>query len=166
VRFDDIECVDVAIDGIDQVADGRLIKWGGAAHTREKIVASAAIGPSSSSRRTSLWSAWPPVPLVLHESGIRRDISHRWPLRPGTSPPRPAKSRRGVIADFFEPIHDPVALAASVDTIPGIVEHGLFPPPLVSDVIVGSNGRAEHLPASSGWCRGRWHHHLKVFRVR
>jgi ribose 5-phosphate isomerase A len=33
---------DIAIDGADQVADGQLIKGGGAAHTREKLVDAAA----------------------------------------------------------------------------------------------------------------------------
>ncbi|HEY7106016.1 MAG TPA: ribose-5-phosphate isomerase A, partial [Acidimicrobiia bacterium] len=41
--FDRVDRLDVAIDGTDQVSpDGWLVKGGGAAHTREKIVAAAA----------------------------------------------------------------------------------------------------------------------------
>ncbi len=39
--FDSLERLDIAIDGADQIApDGWLVKGGGAAHTREKIVRS------------------------------------------------------------------------------------------------------------------------------
>ena len=41
--FDALERLDLAVDGADQVApDGWLVKGGGAAHTREKVVAAAA----------------------------------------------------------------------------------------------------------------------------
>ena len=41
--FDALDRLDIAIDGADQIApDGWLVKGGGAAHTREKIVAAAA----------------------------------------------------------------------------------------------------------------------------
>src|SRR5437773_267719 len=41
--FETLDRLDIAIDGADQIAPGRwLVKGGGAAHTREKIVAAAA----------------------------------------------------------------------------------------------------------------------------
>ena len=41
--FSEVDRFDIAIDGADQIApDGWLIKGGGAAHTREKVVANAA----------------------------------------------------------------------------------------------------------------------------
>ncbi|MHB1213116.1 MAG: ribose 5-phosphate isomerase A, partial [Candidatus Nanopelagicales bacterium] len=41
--FDDVTALDLAIDGADQVSpDWWLVKGGGAAHTREKLVAAAA----------------------------------------------------------------------------------------------------------------------------
>src|SRR5258705_12295801 len=41
--FDSLDRLDIAIDGADQIApDGWLIKGGGGAHTREKVVAAAA----------------------------------------------------------------------------------------------------------------------------
>ena len=41
--FDGLDRLDIAIDGADQIApDGWLVKGGGGAHTREKIVAAAA----------------------------------------------------------------------------------------------------------------------------
>jgi ribose 5-phosphate isomerase A len=42
-----------------------------------------------------------------------------------------------VIADYRGGIGDPTAFAAWIASEPGVVEHGLFPPRLVSDVIVG-----------------------------
>jgi ribose 5-phosphate isomerase A len=42
-----------------------------------------------------------------------------------------------VIADYLGEVGDPRALAARLSAEPGVVEHGLFPPELVSDVIVG-----------------------------
>jgi ribose 5-phosphate isomerase A len=42
-----------------------------------------------------------------------------------------------VIADYGGPVEDPLALAAWLAATPGVVDHGLFPPSLVSDVLVG-----------------------------
>jgi ribose 5-phosphate isomerase A len=54
-------------------------------------------------------------------------------VRPG-APPSPDG---GVIADVRADLTDPAALAARLSATPGVVEHGLFPPELVADVIVG-----------------------------
>jgi ribose 5-phosphate isomerase A len=42
----------------------------------------------------------------------------------------------GVIADYAGELDDPAALAAQLSATPGVVEHGLFPPALVADVLV------------------------------
>ena len=39
-------------------------------------------------------------------------------------------------ADYLGDVRDPAELAARLDGTAGLVEHGLFPPGLVSDVIV------------------------------
>ena len=44
----------------------------------------------------------------------------------------------GVIADYRGEIGDPAALAARLETDPGISSHGLFPPGMVSEVLVGA----------------------------
>jgi ribose 5-phosphate isomerase A len=51
----------------------------------------------------------------------------------------------GLIADYRGPVGDPAELAGRLSAIPGVVEHGLFPPELVSEVLVGRAGSVERL---------------------
>ena len=135
--FTSLERLDIAIDGADQVDDaGWLVKGGGAAHTREKIVAAAAarfVVIVSADKMVDRVS--PPIPLELMAFGLpatlRRLDGVR--IRPGT-PPSPDG---GVIADWVEPFDDPAALAAYLSSTPGVVDHGLFPPEMVSQVVRG-----------------------------
>jgi ribose 5-phosphate isomerase A len=139
---DALERLDIAIDGADQIApDRRLVKGGGGAHTREKIVAAAAerfVVIADSSKVVERIEA--PIPLELHAFGIASFLS--WAadslgevaIRDG-APPSPDG---GVIADFLGAVGDPELLAARLEAQPGVVDHGLFPPELVSDVIVGA----------------------------
>ena len=135
--FTSLERLDIAIDGADQVDDaGWLVKGGGAAHTREKIVAAAAerfVVIVSADKLVDRVS--PPIPLELMAFGLpatlRRLDGVR--IRPGT-PPSPDG---GVIADWVEPFDDPAALAAYLSSTPGVVDHGLFPPEMVSQVVRG-----------------------------
>jgi ribose 5-phosphate isomerase A len=55
----------------------------------------------------------------------------------------------GVLADYVGPVGDPGALAAR-SRRPGVVDHGLFGPELVSDVLVGRGGAAQALELSPG----------------
>src|SRR5258708_39054201 len=70
--FDRLERLDLVIDGADQIApDGWLVKGGGAAHTREKIIAAAAdrfIVIASSDKPVDRLE--PPVPLELLAFGL------------------------------------------------------------------------------------------------
>lgn len=135
--FRSIERLDMAIDGADQVTPQRwLVKGGGGAHTREKIVAAAAdrfVVIVSTDKLVDRLS--PPVPLELLEFGLEatlRELAGAT-VRAAT----PASPDGGVIADWRAPVGDPAALAARLDSTPGVVAHGLFPPALVSDVVVG-----------------------------
>ena len=56
----------------------------------------------------------------------------------------PASPDGGLIADYLAPFDDPLALAARLDAVPGVVGHGIFPPALTSDVLVASGTRVEH----------------------
>src|SRR5215510_13324209 len=111
-EFSELERLDVAIDGTDQVTpDGWLIKGGGGAHLREKIVAAAAerfIVIADSSKPVDSLSA--PVPLELFAFGISSTLER---LGSAVSlrdvPPSPDD---GVIADYAGEIGDPAALAA------------------------------------------------------
>lgn len=143
--FDEIDRFDIAIDGADQVApDGWLVKGGGAAHTREKIVAAAAdrfVVVADSTKTVDAIHA--PVPLELLRYGLRatlREIGDT-ALREGT----PESPDGNVIADYTGEVGDPAQLAARLSAVPGLVEHGLFPPSLVSEVIVGRGDGVERL---------------------
>jgi ribose 5-phosphate isomerase A len=134
--FERLDRLDVAIDGADQIDPARwLVKGGGAAHTREKVVAAAAdrfLVIASSDKIVDAIA--PPVPLELLAFGAPATLRALGPAALRDVPPSPDG---GLIADWTGPVDDPAALAARLDAIPGVVEHGLFPPALVSDVLVG-----------------------------
>ena len=50
----------------------------------------------------------------------------------------------GVIADWLGEVKDPIVLAGRLSATPGIVNHGVFPPGLVADVIVARGDDIEH----------------------
>ena len=135
--------LDIAIDGADQVApDGWLIKGGGGAHTREKIVAAAAdrfVVIVSSNKVVDRLT--PPVPLELLEYGLPMTLRA---LAPTTVRDAPRSPDGGLIADFEGELGDPAALAARLSATPGVVDHGLFAPALVSDVLIAHGGAVEH----------------------
>jgi ribose 5-phosphate isomerase A len=144
VAFEGIRHLDLAIDGADQVApDGWLVKGGGGAHTREKIVAAAAARFSvivSSDKPVELLR--PPVPVEILAFGSDSILSAlpEAQLRPGA----PLSPDGGLIADWLGEFDDPAALSARLAGTPGLVGHGLFPPALVSDVFIGRPTGVEH----------------------
>ena len=50
-----------------------------------------------------------------------------------------------MLADYAAPFADPGELAAWLAAMPGVVDHGLFPPEMVSDVLVGRGTEAQAL---------------------
>jgi ribose 5-phosphate isomerase A len=134
--FEDIDRFDVAIDGADQIApDGWLVKGGGAAHTREKLVAAAAerfVVIADSSKTVAALHG--PIPLELLSFGLQATLRRIGPVSLRNVPASPDG---GVIADYQGPVDEPAALAGWLTSIPGVVEHGLFPPEMVSTVLVG-----------------------------
>jgi ribose 5-phosphate isomerase A len=141
--FDAVETLDVAIDGADQIAPGPwLVKGGGRAHTREKVVAAAAARfVVIASGEKVVERIGPPVPIELLAYGAAATL-HR--LRHAVVRPGPPSPDGGVIADWTRPVEDPGALAALLDAEPGVVAHGLFGPELVTDVVVARDGAVEH----------------------
>jgi ribose 5-phosphate isomerase A len=143
--FDALVGLDIAIDGADQIAPDRwLIKGGGGAHTREKIVAAASrrfVVIADSSKPTDELA--PPVPLELLEFGLSSTLKRlggMGDVRRRDAPPSPDG---GVIADYFGEVGDPAALAARLSAAPGVVDHGLFPGELVSEVLIGRGADVE-----------------------
>jgi len=137
--------LDIAIDGADQVApSGWLVKGGGAAHTREKAVAAAArrfVVIVSSDKLVERLT--PPVPLELLEFGLAATLRRIGSVELRDAPRSPDG---GVIADYTGPVDDPAALASRLSETTGVVEHGLFGPDLVSDLVVGRGDEAQHRP--------------------
>ena len=133
--LDDLGRLDIAIDGADQIApDGWLVKGGGAAHTREKIVAAAAdrfVVIASSEKLVD--QLRPPVPLELLVFGVAETLGALAPAQLRDVPPSPDGN---LIADYLGEVGDPAVLACRLSATPGVVEHGLFPPTLVHDVLV------------------------------
>jgi ribose 5-phosphate isomerase A len=134
--------VDLAVDGADQVTpDAWVVKGGGGAHTREKIVAAAA------DRFAVIVSAdklvgrvQPPVALELLSFGLAATVAELGEVRLRDAPQTPD---HGVLADWVGPVDDPAVLAARLAATPGVVEHGLFPPELVSEILIGRGESVE-----------------------
>jgi ribose 5-phosphate isomerase A len=144
----DLARIDLAIDGADQIApDGWLVKGGGGAHTREKILASAAdrfVVIADASKLVPALHG--PVPLELLAFGLPATLRH---LHPTTARDAPRSPDGGVIADYQGAFDDPAALAAWLDATPGVVAHGLFPPTLVSEALVARGDAVERLVFST-----------------
>jgi ribose 5-phosphate isomerase A len=142
--FDALDRLDLTIDGADQIDPaGWLVKGGGAAHTREKVVAAASdrfvvIGSSDK----LVEAIAPPVPLELLPFGVRATLRALGQAELRDVPPSPDG---GVIADYLGPVKDPADLAERLAAIPGVVEHGLFPPELVTEILVAREGRVERI---------------------
>ena len=51
----------------------------------------------------------------------------------------------GVIADYVGPVDEPRELAEQLAATPGVIEHGLFPPELVSEILVTRGGVVDRI---------------------
>ena len=145
VRFEGPDApvgLDLAVDGADQVASGGwIVKGGGGAHTREKLVAEAAdrfVVIVSSDKLVDRIAA--PIPLELLSFGLAGTLA-----RLGSAVVRdaPLTPDGGVLADWIGQVDDPADLADKLSHTTGVVEHGLFPPGLVAEVLVGRGDSVE-----------------------
>jgi ribose 5-phosphate isomerase A len=143
VELDELGALDIAIDGADQIDPlGWLVKGGGGAHTREKIVAAAArrfVVIASAEKAVPVLGA--PVPLEILRFGAHATLDALTPARLREAPPSPDGN---LIADYFGPIEDPARLSARLSATPGVVGHGLFAPELVSDILIANGDEVEH----------------------
>ena len=141
--FEQLTQLDIAIDGTDEVTpDGWLIKGGGAAHLREKIVAAAAarfVVIGDSSKPVEKLSG--PVPVEVFGFGAAATLARLGPEVVTRDVPRSPDG--GVIADYRGEIGDPAQLAARLEADPGVAAHGLFPPAMVSELLIGRGDGVE-----------------------
>lgn len=128
--------VDVAVDGADLVDDRmNLVKGGGGALVREKIVAWAArefIVIVDESKRAPALGAPVPIPVEVLPFGWPSTVRHLRQFAPSPTlrriNGRPFVTDNGhYIVDLsIERIPDPLSLARELNTVPGVVENGLF----------------------------------------
>ena len=133
----DVARLDVAVDGADEtLADGRsLIKGGGAAHAREKVVDAAADRLLVVvDERKLVETLSHPVPVAVLPAA-RSTVAARVEALGATPVLREAARKDGpVVTDngnlvydcAFGPVTNPTRLAAELAAVPGVVEHGLF----------------------------------------
>jgi ribose 5-phosphate isomerase len=126
---------DIAIDGADQAAGCDLVKGGGGAHSREKIVDAAAdrllvvVDPTKLADRLDH-----PVPVeVLPDARMPVEtaiegLGGEPTVRSAVQKDGPVVTDNGnlVLDCAFGPLDSPGALATDLDGVPGVVAHGLF----------------------------------------
>jgi len=136
--LDAIDRIDVAIDGADEVDPNKnLIKGGGAAHTREKVVDSLAdlfiVVVDSGKLVDRLGSTFllPVEVIPMAVTPAMRAIEKlggKPELRMGVKKAGPVVTDQGnlVIDVKFDRVDDPATLEKTINNIPGVLENGLF----------------------------------------
>ena len=152
---DDIPCeIDLTIDGADEVDPALdLIKGGGGALLREKIVAQASrrvvIVVDGGKLSPQLGTHWK-LPVEVIEFGWRAQVRFLESLGAAVTPRMVDSGAfrtdqcNMILDSWFGPIADPGGLAGILDARAGIAGHGLFIG-LASDVIVAGEVGMRHL---------------------
>jgi ribose 5-phosphate isomerase A len=154
-RLDDVPAVDLTIDGADEVdPQFNLIKGGGGALLREKMVAQASrqvmIIVDEGKLTPALGTNWA-VPVEVVEFGW--GATARWIAARGATVSRrtsgdgiPFRTDQGhfILDCTFGPIDDPLGLGRTLADRAGIVEHGLFIG-LATDLVVAGSDGIRHL---------------------
>jgi ribose 5-phosphate isomerase A len=154
ITFDDVQQIDVTIDGADEFdPELQLIKGGGGALLREKIVASASrqlVIVADASKQVQVLGKFPlPVEVVPFAQAL---VAKRIAALGATPKLRRDAGGNPFVTDEghhildcgFGAIPDPPALARALDAMPGVVEHGLFIN-LASVVLLGRGGEVREI---------------------
>jgi ribose 5-phosphate isomerase A len=161
--LDEAPTLDLAIDGADEVDDAlRLIKGGGGAHSREKVVATQAdrfvvlVDPT---KRVDRLGEQAPVPVEVLPMAIApvrqalEDVGARPTLRMSSEKDGPVVTDQGLWlldAHFPEGIAEPAALNEILCARPGVLDHGLFLDE-ATDLLVGHpDGAVDRLAPERG----------------
>jgi ribose 5-phosphate isomerase A len=151
--LNDVESIGVYIDGADEI-DGSfaMIKGGGGALTREKIVAAVArrfVCIADASKKVDVLGRFPlPVEVIpMARNHVARELA-----KLGGAP----KWREGVLTDNGNvildvhglAIHDPLAVEARIDRIVGVVTNGLFAARGADVLLLGSPQGVQELHRS------------------
>jgi ribose 5-phosphate isomerase A len=157
ITFDDAQQIDVTIDGADEFDPSlNLIKGGGGAMLREKIVAFASkqlVIVTDSSKQVPVLGKFPlPVEVITFAERLiaKRisDLGAQVVQRHGKDgKPYVTDEGHHILDCHFGNIPDPPALGRTLSDMPGIVEHGLFVG-LTSVVLMAKSGSVEEFRRS------------------
>lgn len=147
--------LDLTVDGADEVDESlQLIKGGGGAHLREKIVAAASarmVVIADDSKRVSKLGVFPlPVEIVpfgwcttmskvsetVKMNGCKGPVT----VRGSDSDPFVTDNGNYILDCAFGEINNTEQVAMQLSLLPGVVEHGLFIGMTHAAVIAGANG--------------------------
>ncbi|MCM3694624.1 ribose-5-phosphate isomerase RpiA [Neobacillus niacini] len=135
VSLNEIEQIDVAVDGADEIdSELNLIKGGGGALLREKIIANAAktfIVVADSHKNVDTLGTFPlPVEVVPfgYEMTMKyiRELGGNPKLRQKEATPFLTDNGNYIIDTSFQEIKKPRDLEKNLNLIPGVVDNGLF----------------------------------------
>ena len=136
--LDAIDHIDIAIDGADEVDPQKnLIKGGGAAHTREKVVDSLANefvvvvdgGKLVDKLGSSFLLPVEVIPMAITPvTNSLKKLGGKPELRMGIKKAGPVVTDQGnlVIDVKFDSIDNPAELEKTINNLPGVLENGLF----------------------------------------
>lgn len=143
--------IDLYVDGADEIdLHLQLIKGGGAAHTREKILAASAkkfIVIADASKKVERLGDQHPLPIEVHP--MARSFVARKIVALGGEP----VYREGVVTDNGNEVidvyqlnmTDPVTIDHQINQIPGVIAHGLFPRGLCDLALIASDQGIERM---------------------
>jgi ribose 5-phosphate isomerase A len=157
ITLDEVQQIDVTIDGADEVGPQlQLIKGGGGALLREKIVASATrkfVIIADSTKQVAMLGKFPvPVEVIkFAEALVAKKISA---MGAAVKVRADASSRKFITDEgnhildcHFGQIPDPPGLARKLETTPGVVEHGLFIG-MASVALIGKGDQVLEIPGT------------------
>lgn len=153
--LDETPQLDLTIDGADEIGpDLSLVKGGGGALLREKIVASASAGMvviADQSKMVDTLGQFP-LPIEVNPFGLKstelaivrvaRELGLEGPLTLRMTQGAPFVTDGGhfILDASFGRIPDPRALSSGLHAIPGVVEHGLFLGLAKIAIVAGADG--------------------------
>lgn len=153
--LDDLPELDLTIDGADEIGpELTLIKGGGGALLREKIVAAASRAMIVLADESKLVEAIGrfPLPIEVNPFGLRATVLAIEKAAAGLGLAGPVTTRvtggqpfvtdggHLIVDASFGRIRDPRALADALNAIPGVVEHGLFVDLATMAIVAGPDG--------------------------
>lgn len=148
VTLNEVDRIDIAIDGADEVDPNKnLIKGGGAAHTQEKLVAAFAdyfLVIVDSSKLVDRLGASFLLPVELLPKALNtvqraiEKLGGKPQLRMGVKKAGPVVTDQGnfVLDVKFDHIDNPAELEKALNNIPGVLENGLFVN-VANEILVG-----------------------------